>query len=379
MLEAYNSRHVKAAGPEASQKLYCSCEVLPRKYLIYIDQVRSGLPSIAKSCLRPTILGMLKQLALKLHRNCTAAARAVPLEIHQFMSSMDTPPQLGVRKRISTCLGPIFSLLCHLSSHLPRSDSSSPSQLPVDLELGESYLSTDHPAVSAGPWKWLTSYTPWRSTRPEIQITTSVPDADQSATTTQRDDSAPFSGLHLSLLNNFPIVGRLWPRSGSTSSPTDGRSNDDHYRTQLQSTESRQKPQPRLEKTVISLTFQALISLTVAGQPPNLGDQLHHLHIFGMVMLSAFAFSFSAILLDRAYPGACAPRILEKMGYLFAALGFYLITGIFLPNYFTWICWVASAFSLVAFTLAIWAERLEKLGDSAAPEIFFFKFFCNIT
>ncbi|KAK9950024.1 hypothetical protein M0R45_005530 [Rubus argutus] len=320
MLEAYNSRHVKAAGPEASQKLYCSCEVLPRKYLIYIDQVRSGLPSIAKSCLRPTILGMLKQLALKLHRNCTAAA-----------------------------------------SHLPRSDSSSPSQLPVDLELGESYLSTDHPAVSAGPWKWLTSYTPWRSTGPEIQITTSVPDADQSATTTQRDDSAPFSGLHLSLLNNFPIVGRLWPRSGSTSSPTDGRSNDDHYRTQLQSTESRQKPQPRLEKTVISLTFQALISLTVAGQPPNLGDQLHHLHIFGMLMLSAFAFSFSAILLDRAYPGACAPRILEKMGYLFAALGFYLITGIFLPNYFTWICWVASAFSLVAFTLAIWAERLEKI------------------
>jgi hypothetical protein len=116
-----------------------------------------------------------------------------------------------------------------------------------------------------------------------------------------------------------------------------------------------QQPQLCLEKTVISLTFQAVIGLTIADKPPN-PVQLHHLHIFGMAMLFAFASSFSAILLKRAYPRTRAPRILEKMGYLFAAFGFYLITSIFLPNNFTWICWVASAFSLLAFTLALKAE-----------------------
>lgn len=260
---------------------------------------------------------------------------------------MDPPPPLVLGQIISNCLSTTFSLPCCLRH---RSDSSSPNHPKVtDLE-GVNYPTDHHPAVGAGQ----------RSS--EIQITTSsVPDADHLVTMTQR------------FLNNFPfhVVGRLWPRS----SPTDGRStfwhwiadhtwqrsrglpvhrNDNHYRTH-QHMQMQQQPQLCLEKTVISLTFQAVIGLTIADKPPN-PVQLHHLHIFGMAMLFAFASSFSAILLKRAYPRTRAPRILEKMGYLFAAFGFYLITSIFLPNNFTWICWVASAFSLLAFTLALKAE-----------------------
>lgn len=256
------------------------------------------------------------------------------------------PPPLVLSQIISTCLSTTFSL------PQPRSDSSSSTHPKVtDLE-GVNYPTDHHPAVGAGQ----------RSSEIDIN-TSSVPDANHLVTTTQR------------FLNNFlvHVIGRLWPRS----SPTDGRStfwhwiadhtwqrsrglpvhhNDNHYRTH-QHMQMQQQPQLRLEKTVISLTFQAVIALTIAGKPSNLGDQqLHHLHIFGMVMLFAFASSFSAILLKRAYARTSAPRILEKMGYLFAALGFYLITSIYLPNNFTWICWVASAFSLLAFTLALKAE-----------------------
>lgn len=263
---------------------------------------------------------------------------------------MDPHPPLVLSQIISTCLSTTFSIPGCLR---PRSDSSSSNHPKVtDLE-GVNYPTDHHPTVGAGQ----------RSS--EIQLTTSSvpdPDANHLVATTQR------------FLNNFPVhvVGRLWPRSSST----DGRStfwhwiadhtwqrsrglpvhrNDNQYRTH-QHMQMQQQPQLSLEKTVISLTFQAVIGLTIAGQPPNLGDKLYHLYIFGVVMLLAFASSFSAILLKRAYPTTRALRILEKMGYLFAALGFYLITSIFLPNNFTWICWVASAFSLLAFTLALKVE-----------------------
>ncbi|KAK9950029.1 hypothetical protein M0R45_005535 [Rubus argutus] len=163
----------------------------------------------------------------------------------------------------------------------PWSYSDSSTRAVVDSE-GLNHANTDHPAVGEGPRKWISSYT-WRnSTRPEIPITTSVP-------TTQSFARRPC----FSFVNNFRTNQRLHleiiSRSGSrTSSPTDGGSNTWQNSRggwlgayQFIALKSRQKPQPRWEKTVISLTFQAIIGLTLAGQPPNLGDdQLHHLHIF---------------------------------------------------------------------------------------------------
>ncbi|KAK9950053.1 hypothetical protein M0R45_005559 [Rubus argutus] len=218
------------------------------------------------------------------------------------------PPPLGLSQRISTCLNNTISLLCLW----PRSESSCSNQLPVDDLEG---LPPEN----------------------QIQITVItafLPHADQLVMTTERC--------------------RLCPRSVGSSSPTDGRAlschwiadhtwqrswglpvhcNDNHYRTQHM--ESRQQPQLGWEKTIISLTFQAVIGLTLAGQPPDGGNQLHHLHIFGTVILFAFASSFSAILVNRVYPRTRAASILEKMGYLSVAFGFYLITSIFLPNHFT--------------------------------------------
>lgn len=111
-----------------------------------------------------------------------------------------------------------------------------------------------------------------------------------------------------------------------------------------------------LGKTVLGLTFQAIVSLTLAsnpGQPDQDQDQPHllALHMVGVAMVIAFAACFSSIFLTRAYPRAAS--LIEKIGSVSAALGFFLMTSIFLSNIFIWICWLACVFSLLAFTLAL--------------------------
>ncbi|CAB4264869.1 unnamed protein product [Prunus armeniaca] len=84
-----------------------------------------------------------------------------------------------------------------------------------------------------------------------------------------------------------------------------------------------------LGKTVLGLTFQAIVGLTLAsnpGQPDQDQDQPHllALHMVGVAMVIAFAACFSAIFLTRAYPRAAS--LIEKIGSVSAALGFFLMT-----------------------------------------------------
>ncbi|WJZ81359.1 hypothetical protein VitviT2T_001205 [Vitis vinifera] len=109
-----------------------------------------------------------------------------------------------------------------------------------------------------------------------------------------------------------------------------------------------------LGKTVVSLTFQAGLGLLAPSlQNSSPAEQSHSpwnpLHVVEVAMVIGFAASFMGILLRHSCPVMASK--MEKTGYLSAALGFFAMMTLFLPQKVMWIGWIASAVSLVAFTL----------------------------
>ena len=102
-----------------------------------------------------------------------------------------------------------------------------------------------------------------------------------------------------------------------------------------------------LGKTIVSLTFQAGVGLLA---PSLQNSSPGPLHVVELAMVIGFAASFMGILLCHTCPAMA--RKMEKTGYLSAALGFFAMMTLFLPQKVMWIGWIASAVSLLAFTLA---------------------------
>ncbi|KAL6350588.1 hypothetical protein AAG906_022298 [Vitis piasezkii] len=86
------------------------------------------------------------------------------------------------------------------------------------------------------------------------------------------------------------------------------------------------------------------------------------LHVVQIAMVIGFVASFMGILLRHTCPVMASK--MEKTGYLSAALGFFLMMSLFLPDKVMWIGWVASAVSLIAFILA--CLRSHRLGLATA-------------
>lgn len=105
-----------------------------------------------------------------------------------------------------------------------------------------------------------------------------------------------------------------------------------------------------LGKTILSFTFQAIVSFALAFQNSTSSHISPALHIVGVAMAIAFAACFSGIFLRHSYPSAA--NIIQKIGCVSAVIGFYLMTSTFLPSNSSWICWLAFSFSLLAFTVA---------------------------
>lgn len=105
-----------------------------------------------------------------------------------------------------------------------------------------------------------------------------------------------------------------------------------------------------LGKTILSLTFQAIVSFALAFQNSTSSHISSALLIVGVAMAIAFAACFSGIFLRDSYPNAA--NIIDKVGCVSAVIGFYLMTSTFLPNNSSWICWLAFSFSLLALTAA---------------------------
>lgn len=104
-----------------------------------------------------------------------------------------------------------------------------------------------------------------------------------------------------------------------------------------------------LGKTILSLTFQAIVSFALAFQNSTSSHIFPALHIVGVAMAVAFAACLSGIFLGHSYRNAA--NIIEKIGCVSAVIGFYLMTSTFLPSN-SWLCWLAFSFSLLAFTVA---------------------------
>ncbi|XVE91701.1 hypothetical protein REPUB_Repub01dG0033400 [Reevesia pubescens] len=116
-----------------------------------------------------------------------------------------------------------------------------------------------------------------------------------------------------------------------------------------------QSHQPRpsvcLAKTIMSLTFQVVVA---SAQSSSMGQAHNHLlpiDIVKISMIMGFAASFSGIFLRSSYPRIAS--IIENIGSLIAAIGFFILTSILLPQNFIWITWVACAFSSLAFLLSL--------------------------
>ncbi|XWS34250.1 hypothetical protein CRYUN_Cryun21dG0024100 [Craigia yunnanensis] len=110
------------------------------------------------------------------------------------------------------------------------------------------------------------------------------------------------------------------------------------------------RPSVSLGKTIMSLTFQVVVALALSS---SMGQDDHHLlpiHIVNISMIMAFAASFSGIFLRGSYPRTAS--IIENIGSLIAAVGFFIMSSLFLPENFTWVTWPACAFSLLAFFLS---------------------------
>ncbi|PRQ40526.1 hypothetical protein RchiOBHm_Chr4g0436961 [Rosa chinensis] len=85
-----------------------------------------------------------------------------------------------------------------------------------------------------------------------------------------------------------------------------------------------------LGKTILSLTFQAIVSCALAFQTNNSSHISPAWHIVGVAVAIAFAACFSGIFLRHSYPNAAT--IIEKTGCASAAIAFFLMTSIFLPS-----------------------------------------------
>ncbi|EOY01534.1 Ileal sodium/bile acid cotransporter, putative [Theobroma cacao] len=106
------------------------------------------------------------------------------------------------------------------------------------------------------------------------------------------------------------------------------------------------RPPVSLGKTILSLSFQIVVALALSS---SMG-QTHHvlpIDIVKISMIMAFAASFSGIFLRSSYPKMA--NIIENIGSLIAAVGFFIMTSIFLPGNLYWVTWLACAFSLLAF------------------------------
>ncbi|XWS23035.1 hypothetical protein CRYUN_Cryun29cG0086800 [Craigia yunnanensis] len=117
-----------------------------------------------------------------------------------------------------------------------------------------------------------------------------------------------------------------------------------YFEIEMQSYQPR--PSVSLGKTIMSLTLQVVVALVLSSSK---GQDDHHLLSIPTVIISmvmAFAASFSGILLRGSYPKTAS--IIENIGSLIAAVGFFIMTSIFLPENFTWVSWLAYAFSLLA-------------------------------
>lgn len=107
-----------------------------------------------------------------------------------------------------------------------------------------------------------------------------------------------------------------------------------------------------LGKTILSLTFQAVLALFISTPTSS-----HHpllIPLFGASVFISFAVSFAAIFLQSAYPRIA--RLFEKIGALLAAIGVCITATLLLHFSFAWMFWLASAFSLMTFILSL---RLE--------------------
>ncbi|KAM1473485.1 hypothetical protein ACFX2I_029613 [Malus domestica] len=135
-----------------------------------------------------------------------------------------------------------------------------------------------------------------------------------------------------------------------------------------------------LRKMVLSLAFQAVVALVLSPQSfplsslssssttttnrAGLADESQPRHplifnIFGVAMVFAFAGSFSGIF-QRVHGNHRAAAILGNIGNVSAAIGFFLITSIFLPGVFAWICWLACTFTLLCFGLELDLLRTQR-------------------
>ncbi|OMO72209.1 hypothetical protein COLO4_27768 [Corchorus olitorius] len=108
-----------------------------------------------------------------------------------------------------------------------------------------------------------------------------------------------------------------------------------------------------LGKTIMSLTFQVVVALALSmGQSHH---QLLSIQIVKVSMIMAFAASFSGIFLRNSYPKSA--RIVENTGSIAAAVGFFIMTSIFLPVKFSWVAWLACVSA---------AESETKKSEAAA-------------
>ncbi|KAJ9709469.1 hypothetical protein PVL29_001107 [Vitis rotundifolia] len=123
-----------------------------------------------------------------------------------------------------------------------------------------------------------------------------------------------------------------------------------------------------LGKTIVSLTFQAGVGLLAPSLQNSSPAEPSHspwspLHVVELAMVIGFAASFMGILLRHTCPAMA--RKMEKTGYLSAALGFFAMMTLFLPQKVMWIGWIASAVSLPAFTLAWLIPHRLGLGTAS--------------
>ncbi|MBA0874909.1 hypothetical protein Goshw_023778 [Gossypium schwendimanii] len=114
------------------------------------------------------------------------------------------------------------------------------------------------------------------------------------------------------------------------------------------------QPRPNslsLGKTIMSLAFQAVFALALSSST----EQADHHHLLlpwsAASMVMAFAASFSWIFFHTSHPRIAS--IIGNTASVIAALGFFIMSSIFLPGNLTWVTWLACGFSLLAFFLSL--------------------------
>ncbi|XVE91700.1 hypothetical protein REPUB_Repub01dG0033300 [Reevesia pubescens] len=88
------------------------------------------------------------------------------------------------------------------------------------------------------------------------------------------------------------------------------------------------RPSVSLAKTIMSLTFQVVVALAQSSSMGQAHNHLFPIDIVKISMIIGFAASFSEIFLRSSYPRIAS--IIENIGSLIAAVGFFILTTIFL-------------------------------------------------